>query len=458
MRPARSLRFRLFAFATIVVAAALLVTGFSLSALFSRHLERRVGQELDTHLGQLIGGLRIDAAGLGLTHEPVDPRFQTVFGGLYWQVSDAATGKLLRSRSLWDVTLDMQGDQPAPGQTRIHDQPGPQDATLLVHETMVILNAADGDHRLRVLVGIDRGDLSALATGFSRDLAPVLAILGLVLLVGFMLQIGEGLKPAHNVLAGVNAIRSGASRRLSAHGVPREVAPLVEEVNALLDAQDQAIARARDRAANLAHGLKTPLTALATDVERLRARGESGIADEIAELAERMRRHMERELARARLRHGRPVVQVNLKSHAEAVLRALKRTPPGERLNLECSIDEPLGVCVDPDDLNELLGNLAENAVRHAGSLVRIEAERTSGETVIRISDDGPGLNPDRPAAAATGPQRLDQAGAGLGLAIAGDIVDSIDGRLDLERSPLGGLEARITIPLRRKAARPPAR
>lgn len=458
MKQARSLRFRLFGFATIVIAAALLVTGFSLSALFSRHLERRVGQELDTHLGQLIGGLRIDAAGLGLLREPVDPRFQAVFGGLYWQVSDVTSGKMLRSRSLWDVTLDMPGDQLSPGQTHVHDRTGPQGVTLLVHETLVILKATDGDHRVRVLVAIDRSDITALASGFSRDLAPVLAILGLVLLVGFMLQIGEGLKPAHKVLAGVNAIRSGASRRLSAQGVPSEVAPLVEEVNALLDAQDQAIARARDRAANLAHGLKTPLTALETDVERLRARGENEIADEIAELAERMRRHMERELARARLRHGRPNAQVNLKAHADAILRALKRTPSGERLALECRVDAGFAVPVDPDDLNELLGNLAENAVRHARSLVRIEAGRASDEIIIRIGDDGPGLDSDQSAAVAPEPRRIDETdagnqsglGAGLGLTIAGDIVDSIGGRLDLERSPLGGLEARITIPLNR--------
>ena len=209
MRTARSLRFRLFAYAAIVVAAALLVTGFSLSALFSRHLERRVGQELDTHLNQLVGGLRIDANGVSLFREPVDPRFAAVFGGLYWQVNDLTSQTVLRSRSLWDTYMEIPGDVLSPGETHVHDVEGPQGATLLTHEAMIVLSAPDGDHRLRVAVAIDREDINALAAGFSRDLAPVLGLLGLVLMVGFMVQIGEGLKPVHRVVAGVAAIRTG---------------------------------------------------------------------------------------------------------------------------------------------------------------------------------------------------------------------------------------------------------
>lgn len=451
MKPARSLRFRLFALAALVLAAALLVTGFSLSTLFTRHLERRVGQELDTHLNQLVGGLRINPDGqIGLMREPVDPRFQAVFGGLYWQIDDLSAGHQLRSRSLWDTSLDVPGDTILPGQSHIHDLAGPQNAKLLAHETLVLLAAPGDDHQVRLAVAVDRAEISDLAAGFSQDLAPVLAILGGVLLLGFLLQIGEGLKPVHRVMAGVSAIRSGASRRLEAGGVPREVAPLVEEVNALLDAQDQAISRARDRAANLAHGLKTPLSALATDVERLRANGQTEIADDIAELGNRMRRHMQRELARARLRHGRSQVRTQLAPIVDGIFRALKRTPAGEDIELHNTVEASLVVAVDPDDLNELIGNLAENAVRFARSRVTLATEFTGDTVVIRIGDDGPGLDPAGLASAMKPGQRLDQSelGAGLGLAIAGDIVESFGGRLDLGTSALGGLEAQISIPL----------
>lgn len=451
MKPARSLRFRLLAFAAIVLAAALLVTGFSLSTLFTRHLERRVGQELDTHLNQLVGGLRLaPGTGISLMREPVDPRFQAVFGGLYWQVDDLTGDTQLRSRSLWDTRLDVPGDTLRPGQTHIHDMPGPQTSKLLAHEIMVLLSAPDGDHEVRLSVAIDRAEISALATGFSRDLAPVLAILGGVLLLGFLLQIGEGLKPVYRVLAGVTAIRNGASKRLEADGVPREVAPLVEEVNALLDAQDQAISRARDRAANLAHGLKTPLSALASDIERLHAKGETEIADDISDLAHRMRRHMERELARARLRHGRSQDRTPLKPIVDGIFRALQRTPAGEELELHNAIGTSVTVPIDPDDLNELIGNLAENAVRFARSRVIVDTEITPEAVLIRICDDGPGLDPAGMLNAIKPNQRLDQSelGAGLGLAISGDIVDSFGGQLELGVSSMGGLEARISIPL----------
>lgn len=373
-----------------------------------------------------------------------------MFGGLYWQVQDAATDTELRSRSLWDTSLDIPGDVLEPGETHVHDSTGPQGSKLLVHEIMVLLAGPGGDHPVRVSVAIDRAEISTLATGFARDLAPVLAILGSVLLLGFLWQVGEGLKPASRVLGGVSAIRSGARNRLPTNGVPREVAPLVEEINALLDAQDQAIGRARDRAANLAHGLKTPLSALASDIDRLRDRGDSEIADDIAELAQRMGRHIERELARARLRHGRSHDKTPLRPVVDGILRALKRTPDGEQLDLDCGIGAKVTVPVDPDDLNELIGNLAENAVRFARSRVVISAEESVAAIVIRIGDDGPGLGPDEMSSALQPGTRLDQSGpgAGLGLAIAGDVVDSFGGQLELDASPLGGLEARIIIPL----------
>ena len=445
------MRFRLFGFAALVVVAALLVTGFSLSALFARHLERRVGQELDTQLYQLTGALRLDAKStLSLGREPVDPRFQAVFGGLYWQVDDITSGAQLKSRSLWDTVLAVPGDTLEPGESHIHDIAGPQSSLLLAHETIALVSAQDGDHRLRVTVAIDRAEIRALAAGFAKDLAPVLLILGIVLLVGFLLQIGEGLKPVYRVLAGVSAIRSGDRSRLESTGVPSEVAPLVEEVNALLDAQDQAIGRARDRAANLAHGLKTPLSAIATDIERLRAEGKSEIADDIAELTERMRRHIQRELARARLRHGRSHDKTPLKPVVDGILRALKRTPAAEHLDLHCQIAADATVPIDPDDLNELIGNLAENAVRFARTRVLVDTRSAGGSLVICIGDDGPGLDRAGISNAINSDQRLDQSelGAGLGLAIAADIVDSFGGTLDLGVSPLGGLEARISIPV----------
>lgn len=445
----RSLRLRLLVFAAGVTAAALIAAWFGLNALFTRHLERRVAQELDTHLAQIAGGLRFDADGQpSLAREPADPRFSRIYGGLYWQATDLTANNRIRSRSLFDAELPLPTDTLRPGAVHVHAVAGPAQESLLVHEQLILVPVGATDHEVRLSVAIDRAELDALEAGFARDVAPALGVLGLVLLSGFALQIGAGLRPVDGVRAGIAAVRSGASRRL-AFNAPSEIAPLVEEVNALLDAQDVAMARARDRAADLAHGLKTPLTALAADIERLRARGETGIADDIDELAERMRRHMERELARARVRHGRSASATEIAPAVGAILRTLARTPDGERVTTEAAIPAGLAAAIDADDLNEIAGNLAENACRHARTRIRVTAEDGGASLRLIVEDDGPGLgNGDHEKAMARG-ARLDEkgSGSGLGLAIVADIAAAVGGAVELGPSPLGGLRAIVTLP-----------
>lgn len=456
----KSIRIRLLAWAVAVVVLALIVTGFSLEAIFTRHLERRIGQELDTHLSQLVSGLRFDAENrLSLAREPMDPRFTRIFGGLYWQVSDQTSGVQLKSRSLWDTQLALPGDHLAPGDMRSHTIAGPEQGQLLVHEVLVVLAAGDGDHALLVSVAIDRAEIAALSTGFAWDLASVLAILGLVLIIGLVMQISRGLRPVRAVLDGVAAVRAGKMRRIDQTNVPEEVAPLVDEVNALLDAQDRDMVRARDRAADLAHGMKTPLTALGADIDRLRKRGQNDIADDIAELALRMGRHMDRELARARLRHGRVSNPVPIARHIDAILRTVRRTPKGSEITLDQEISGQPTVLVDPDDFNDLIGNLVENALRHANQRVLVTAIQNGNWTTISIQDDGSGMDGTHLATARERGSRIDSSGsgAGLGLAIVADILAVCGGRLDLGRSPLGGLDAKMTIPAGSPAKTPAA-
>ena len=449
MRKPKSLRLRLFALAVAVMVVAMVAAGFGLTALFTRHLERRVGQELDTHLQLLAGGLRVDAAGVhSLAREPADPRFSRVLGGLYWQIGDAASGRKLVSRSLWDGVLELPQDELANGAVHTHETTGPDGSRLLVHEREIIVKANSLEHKFRISVAIDRSEILQLGVGFARDLVPALGILGAVLLLGFGFQVGAGLRPLGTVQDALGAVRSGRARRLQIE-VPREVEPLVSEVNSLLEAQENEMIRARDRAADLAHGLKTPLTALSTSIQRLRARGEIELANEIDGLAERIRRHIERELARARVRHGRPVTHANVAACVGAIVRALALTPDGERLKFEQNLPADMQVAVDIDDLNEILGNLLENATRHARSLVRIGAVSNSMKVNISVEDDGEGLSDESRAKALLRGVRLDSTGtgAGLGLAIAQDIVVAYGGELELSRSPLGGLSASARLP-----------
>jgi signal transduction histidine kinase len=442
---ARSLRLRFLALGIGLLAVALLVAGISLSTLFSRNLDRRVGQELDTHIEAIAGTLRIDAQGaMSLAREPADPRFARPFGGLYWQVDDENSGGRIASRSLWDSVLPPQGDL-APGMEQTRDVPGPQGSVLLLHERGLVVPAGGVDHHIRVALAIDRSQLDELSSGFARDAGYVLAALGLVLAVGIWVQTSAGLRPLAALAGAVASVRSGVRTRLST-SVPREVEPLVSEMNSLLDAQERDLVRARDRAADLAHGLKTPLTALAADIRALRERGDSEIADNLEALAHSMRSHVERELARTRIRHAGGA-SAQLREAALRIVRVVERTPQAEGKRFEVAVSEDATLPVDADDLNEMLGNLLENAGRHARGLVRVSGGRAGAVAWLQVDDDGPGLAAaDLPLALSRG-GRLDRGGgAGLGLAIVRDIADAYGAEVSLGRSDLGGLSVRVGL------------
>ncbi|WP_262266483.1 sensor histidine kinase [Microvirga yunnanensis] len=445
-----SLRLRLLAVGAVSIILALAIAGFGLLLLFERHVERRMAAELGSHLNQLVSGLaRAEGGTPDVGSSLAEPRFLQPLSGLYWQVTEEATGMVLRSRSLWDATLTLPSDLPAAGEVHQHTIPGPGGASLLAVERRITLPARLGGGTIRAAVAVDRAEVHAAGLAFASDLVPSLALLAAVLIAAAWVQVGVGLRPLDLVRGRLAQVRSGAADRLGAD-FPDEVRPLAAEVDHLLDAQEEAIARARARAADLAHGLKTPLTVLGADAEELRARGDTRLADEIETITAGMRRHVERELVRARTglraRSGsiqpvRPVV--------EQVVGVLRRTPQGQKLTWEIEAADGLGVRMDAQDLAEILGNLAENAATWAAGTVRIVGQREGNAVTLRIEDDGPGVPDDRIDAVLARGGRLDETrpGTGLGLAIVGDLVEAYGGSLSLRRSALGGLLAEVRLP-----------
>ncbi|MHC2737294.1 hypothetical protein ACVMFA_003065 [Bradyrhizobium liaoningense] len=291
-----SLRLRLVAGGLVAILIALTIAGAGLTLLFERHVMRSIGDDLDIYLKQLVAGIDADAQGkLVVGRPPADPRFADPLSGLYWQVSDDA-GQVLRSRSLWDTALDLPQDEPSPSELHRHVIPGPANARLLVSERRVLLAVGDRRAPVRVVVAADLARVSAAGSQFARELALALGLLGLVLAAATSIQVGLGLRPLDALRRGVADVRSGHRKHLPVD-VPAEVKPLVEEVNSLIDAQEREIERSRSRAADLAHGLKTPLAALAADVARLRQRGERDVAQAIEAVGDTMSRHVDRELA-----------------------------------------------------------------------------------------------------------------------------------------------------------------
>lgn len=447
----RSIRLRLLAFAFIGTLVALGIAGAGLVALFDRHLERRLGQEIDTHIAQIGGNLRTAPDGaLAIASEPADPRFNRVFSGLYWQVLDEEKGTLLRSVSLWDSALDLPDDELPPGETHIHDIAGPDRMASLLHETRFRIADDTGASRtVRVSVAISRAEAQDLTTGFARDILPALGLLGIALLAGAWIQVGAGLAPFGAVGRGIRDVRAGIRRQLDGD-VPSEIEPLVDEVNSLLEQQKADMQRARDRAADLAHGLKTPLTALGSDIAALRARGETEIAASVEALAAQMHRTVERELARSRVRNRRAGMPgVAIRPVAEAVARTLARTPAGREKAFNVTGGEQTEALADRDDIHDILGNLMENAARFAATAVSVEIARDGGDVSVTVSDDGPGAEPGDMALLVARGSRHDERGgsAGLGLAIVTDILAAYGREPEFSSGELRGLSVRFTLP-----------
>jgi signal transduction histidine kinase len=384
-----------------------------------------------------------------------EPRFLEPLSGLYWQIAVEPHGPLLRSRSLWDTALDLPLDRLADGEVHQHTIAGPGGSSLLVVERSVALPAHLGGRSVRVAVAVDRTEIHVAGRAFAADLMPSLALLAVFLVAAAWVQVVVGLRPLEAVRQKLGEVRAGREMRLGT-AFPDEVRPLSAEVDHLLDAQDAAIARARARAADLAHGLKTPLTILASDAEELRARGEIRLAEEIAAVTDSMRRHVERELARARAGIGarlgaaRPVRPV-----VEQVVGVLRRTPRGHDLEWAIDVPDDLRSPVEPQDLAEILGNLAENAAKWAAAKVSIEGHLEAETVAIGVADDGPGVPEDQIATVLARGERLDEAqpGSGLGLAIVRDLAEAYDGSLALGRSQLGGLLAEVRFPVERPNA-----
>lgn len=447
----RSLRIRLLIAAAVSISGALVIAAFGFVALFERHVERRIGAELDTYLSQIIANIGTTADGrISFTQDLADPRFKQPLSGLYWQIQDDDRPTLLRSRSLWDAIIELPDDALAPGIVHRHTLTGPADRTLLVRERRIVFQPATEARRLRIAVAVDKRDLLAARNTFAADMLPYLALMAVVLILAAWLQVRVGLAPLDAVRRGVSAIRSGEQNRLSTQ-YPDEVMPLVGEMNGLLHAQEQAIERARDWTADLAHGLKTPLMALTADSQRLRAQGNTGIADDLDKLAEAMRRRVDRELIRARVRSGiqTRAARADTGEAINRIVGTLKRTPRGADLEWGAQVPDGAFASILPDDLAELLGNLLENATKWANKAITVSVSRNDA-IAIRIEDDGEGVPDDQLNSLGLRGVRLDEQkqGSGLGLAIARDIVEAYQGELSFEHASMGGLAVTVRIPV----------
>lgn len=446
----RSLRLRLGLIGGVAILGALALSLVGLALLFDRHVERVAVADLKARSYSVAAMIELTGPQTAaFRRAPVDPLYEQPFSGRYWQVELGP--EIRRSRSLWDVTLPRSGPALASGSERVLDLSGPRDAPLLAFETWLTVGAGDGATEVRVVVATDRAALQAAREGLIRDLLPYSFALGALLLLAFWSQITLGIRPLTVVSARVSALRSGRIARMGGE-LPAEVMPLAREIDTLLTDRDEELMRARNRAADLAHGLKTPLQALLGDAAQLRDQGQDGLADSIEGIATSMQGLVDRELRRARIQSDRTLHSANLATVTEGVVKVLRRTPAGSALRWELDVPAELMLRIDPDDLAETMGALAENAARHATSRVTLRAEVEAAMARITLSDDGPGAPADALKKLHARGFRLDESagGLGFGLAIVADIVAAAGGTVTFAN---GGPGLTVTLSLPRTSS-----
>jgi signal transduction histidine kinase len=454
---ADSLAFRLFLWATGLTVVILIVTGVALSSLYRQAVERAFDRRLDVYLRTLVADVASPEEGNDKFPQSIgEPLFELPLSGWYWQVTRLDTPKpeIHSSRSLWDSNLprlaDVEDAAAGSGGYRKGYAQGPEEVRLRLVERNVDLG---DDGRYLIAVAGDASEINNEMLSFDRTIGAIFAALAVALLLTTVLQVRFGLAPLKRISESLAAIRSGRAERLEGD-FPVEIAPLARETNALIDANREIVERARTHVGNLAHALKTPLSVI---VNEAAARGDDPLARKVVEQAEIMRDQVARQLERARLAARSAVVGTLI--DVPPVVTALARTM--EKLHHERDIAIALDV---PDharfrgeqqDLEEMIGNLVDNACKWAKSRVAIEvvadAATGDGKSKVRVivDDDGPGLSPAQRERVALRGQRLDESkpGSGLGLSIVVELAGLYNGVLTLATAPIGGLRAELALP-----------
>ncbi|MCK6425739.1 MAG: ATP-binding protein [Burkholderiaceae bacterium] len=494
-----SLRARLLVATLVALLVALLLAGVLLAGLFRDHVRQQFATLLTAQLDQLTARLTFDAAGqprldpAGLS----DPRWSRPYSGLYWQVDQAshdgaARRGLLRSRSLWDTELQAPADPIGDGAVHLHEVAGPGGTRLLLAERSLRQGRAEpaepaaaahkahkadaaaaadapgdtGAPVWRLMVAADLAETEQAVDHFAGTLAASLAALLLLLCLAALAQVQVGLAPLRALQRALAALHAGRTARLVGP-FPQELQPLVADFDAVLDRHAQVVARARAQAGDLAHAVKTPLAVLAQAAQA--ARHDPQAAAELPALIEQQvalaRGQVERQLARARAAAapglpGLPGSRCTVAPLLEGLLRVMARVHAERPLRLDAGAPDPgIAFAGDAQDLQEMLGNLLDNACKWARQQVSVQVRLEPGPTglagstgatlLLQVDDDGPGIAAERREAVLTRGTRLDESvpGSGLGLSIVQELAQLYGGQLELAPSPAGGLRVTLRLP-----------
>ena len=452
-----SLSFRLI-FTSAIVAVVLLVTAaFLLAYLFQQALERNFDARLRAILDGLLANVELGSDGApGMSGKISDPRFTLPQSGWYWQVSppkDKALGELASESSLEKRLAptddDLQNrDSGGVASFYIRDSKGQQ--LRAIEQKLKLFG---GEDEFSFLVAGNFDELKSEVRAFRSALYGVLALLGFGLLAAIFLQVRVALKPMQRMQQSLSNIRSGKAEQLEGE-FPLEMQPVADEMNLLIHAGTEIIDRARTQVGNLAHALKTPLSVLTNEAEG----NKTEFGGKVSEQVQIMRDHVSLYLDRAR--RAARAQTLGAATDVEPVLSALGRTimriNQDRGVKIDVAVSPGLKFRGETQDLEEMAGNLIDNAAKWSTRAVKISAEPmadpidgTQNWLMITVDDDGPGLPANKRAEAMKRGKRLDETkpGSGLGLSIVSETAGMYNGNVVLGDAEIGGLRVQLRLP-----------
>ena len=439
----RSLTLRLAIGTVAVVVTLLTAIAVTLSGMFTNYVSERYRTEMSFVANGIAANVSFENGRFTVENTPPDSRFELPAGGRYWQLS--AEGQTpVRSASLWDTTITPDKPQTA----RIYgfsQQEGPDGTPILVYAMRSTLADATGKGKepFWIYSAFPEAELTGVLDEFHSQLRIMILLTGGFLAVAAAAQNMIGLQVLKRLIDQVANIRAGNTNAIT-EGGPSEILPLVREINLLLSERETAISRARARASDLAHGLKTPLTVLVQLAQKLPA-NDREIALKQVDL---IRQRSDRQLQSARL-GVEQMAATQIAEIAGKLVQVLKPATAHRDLRWHILIDPQMAIATDPADLAEAMGNVLDNAAKWAKGNILVRADQHGAWTEIRVSDDGPGADvADHERMLRRGVFLAEnEDSSGLGLAISADIASAYGGALSLSRSEMGGLEVNLRFP-----------
>lgn len=432
-----SLKSRLLLAAAFWLGAMILAAGIGIPKLVNDYLVDDMKQQLGLTMDELTANIETNNHGALIMAERLsDPRLNQPYSGIYWRAS--TQDQIIRSRSLWDKDLTIKR---SPIHTSVK---GPKEEKLIYIEQDIYLPELSDP--VTITIGMNDNSLESTLNQLTGQVWLILLLLfvGVLLLIG--IQVSWSLLPLNRMQRELALLRKGEQQGLS-DNYPKEVSPLVSDLNALLFHYQELLERARNHAGNLSHALKTPLSVLKNEIERLPDDEKKLLQEPIHQIQSQIDYH----LGRARMAGAMNILSVKSSpcERVEAIAMAFDKVYADNNITMVNELDLELDVAVEKTDLDEMLGNLLENSYKWARSIIRVHAEElTDGNIELIVEDDGQGIPEEKLEQVTKRGVRLDETtpGTGLGLNIVNEMAHSYRGSLTLRKSSMGGLRASLIL------------